>query len=170
MDTLLTESVGKLKGVGKKRKEALEKLGIKTIWNLLTYFPFRYEDLTVQDIESIEDRQKVVLQGLVIAQAHVQYYGRKKSRLSFRIKIDHAIIPVTFFNQPYLAKQIEQGNEIKVFGNWDVSRKQLSGIKIIGGGTNDHEKFEPIYHSSKDISHNIIRKLVRQSWDLYHHK
>ncbi|MDN6195808.1 MAG: ATP-dependent DNA helicase RecG, partial [Atopostipes suicloacalis] len=47
-------------------------------------------------------------------------------------------------------------------------RKQLSGIKIIVGNTEEHEKFEPIYHSSKEISHNIIRKLVKQAWDSYH--
>lgn len=170
MDVLFNDSVDKLKGVGKKRKEGLEKLGIKTIWNLLTYFPFRYEDLTVKDIDSIEDRQKVVLQGLVIAQPHVQYYGRRKNRMSFRIKIGDGIIPVTFFNQAYLAKQIEQGEEIKVFGSWDASRKQLSGIKIIGNITNDQEKFEPIYHSSKDVSHNIIKKLVKQAWASYHHE
>ncbi len=169
MEQLFNEPVDRLKGVGEKRKEALEKLEIKTIWNLLTYFPFRYEDLTVQEIESIEDRQKVVLQGLVLSPAHVQYFGRRKSRLSFRIKVDYAIIPITFFNQPYLARQIEEGATLKVFGTWDAARKQLSGIKIIGGSTaNENEKFEPIYHSTKDISHTVIKKLVKQSWDLYH--
>src|SRR5699024_773368 len=74
-----------------------------------------------------------------------------------------------FFNQPYLAKQIIEGEEIKVFGTWDASRMQLSGIKIIGGETaNKNEKFEPIYHSSKDISHAVIKKLVQQAWDKYH--
>src|SRR5690625_1127741 len=117
----------------------------------------------------IEDRQKVVLQGTAIAQAHVQYYGYKKSRLSFRINVDHVIVPVTFFNQPYLAKQVTEGEEIKVFGTWDATRMQLSGIKIIGGNTaNKNEKFEPIYHSSKDISHAVIKKLVQQAWDKYH--
>lgn len=169
MEKLFKESVEVLNGVGAKRAEALKKLGIETLWDLFTYFPFRYEDLTVQDIEMIEDRQKVVLQGTTIAQAHVQYYGYKKSRLSFRINVDHVIVPVTFFNQPYLAKQIIEGEEIKVFGTWDASRMQLSGIKIIGGETaNKNEKFEPIYHSSKDISHAVIKKLVQQAWDKYH--
>ena len=168
MEKLFNESVTVLNGVGAKRAEALKKLGIETLWDLFTYFPFRYEDLTVQDIETIEDRQKVVLQGTAIAQAHVQYYGYKKSRLSFRINVDHVIVPVTFFNQPYLAKQIIEGEEIKVFGTWDASRMQLSGIKIIGGSTvNKNEKFEPIYHSSKEISHAVIKKLVQQAWDKY---
>ena len=107
MEKLFNESVTVLNGVGAKRAEALKKLGIETLWDLFTYFPFRYEDLTVQDIETIEDRQKVVLQGTAIAQAHVQYYGYKKSRLSFRINVDHVIVPVTFFNQPYYKKQIQ---------------------------------------------------------------
>src|SRR5690625_2259102 len=106
---------------------------------------------------------------MVIAQPHVQYYGYKKSRLSFRINVDHVIVPVTFFNQPYLAKQVTEGEEIKVFGTWDAQRMQLSGIKIIGGNTaNKNEKFEPIYHSSKEISHAVIKKLVQQAWDKYH--
>lgn len=169
LDVLFQEKVSGLKGVGEKRSEALNQLGVSTIWDLLTYFPFRHEDLTVKDIETIEDRQKVVLQGLVIAQPHVQFYGRKKSRLSFRLNVDHVIVPVTFFNQHYLQKQVIEGEMLKVFGTWDASRKQLSGIKIIGSQTTD-EKFEPVYHSSKDISHGIIKKLVKQAWDTYHHE
>src|SRR5690625_6362958 len=46
---------------------------------------------------------------------------------------------------------------------------QFSNIKIIGGNrANKNEKFEPIYHSSKDISHAVIKKLVQQAWDKYH--
>lgn len=168
MERLFQEKVNKLKGVGEKRVQALEKLGVITVWDLLTYFPFRHEDLTVKDIETIEDRQKVVLEGAVIAQPHVQFYGHKKSRLSFRINVDHVIVPVTFFNQHYLEKQIIAGENIRVFGTWDAQRMQLSGIKIIGSNVqNQNEEFEPIYHSSKDISHAVIKKIVREAWNQY---
>ena len=168
MERLFKDKVSQLKGVGEKRVEALEKLDIHTIWDLLMHFPFRHEDLTVKDIELIEDRQKVVLEGTVVAQAHVQFYGRRKSRLSFRINVDHVIVPVTFFNQHYLEKQINTGDTIQVFGTWDAQRLQLAGIKIIGSQVaNSNEEFEPIYHSNKDISHSIIKKLVKQAWDDY---
>lgn len=171
LEKLYTESVNVVTGVGAKRAEALKSLGITTLWDLFMYFPFRYEDLTVKDIELIEDRQKVVLEGTVIAQPHVQYYGYKKSRLSFRLNVDHVIVPITFFNQPYLAKQVTEGESLKVFGTWDASRMQLSGIKIIGGSTtNNNEKFEPIYHSNKNISHAIIKKIVQQAWETYHNE
>ena len=168
MKRLYKDKVSQLKGVGDKRVQALNKLGVETIWDLLNFFPFRHEDLTVKDIELIEDRQKVVLEGIVIAQPHVQFYGRRKSRLSFRINVDRVIVPVTFFNQHYLEKQITSGEQIRVFGTWDAARMQLSGIKIIGSNiANDNEEFEPIYHSNKDISHAVIKKLVKQAWDDY---
>lgn len=168
MEQIFKVKVSELKGVGEKRVKALEKLGVKTIWDILTYFPFRHEDLTVKDIETIEDRQKVVLEGTVIAQPHVQFFGRKKSRLSFRMNVGHVIVPVTFFNQHYLEKQIIAGERMQVFGTWDARRMQLSGIKIIGSSaSNSDDNFEPIYHSNKDISHTVIKKLVREAWNQY---
>lgn len=168
MEQLFNDKVGQLKGVGEKRVLALEKLGVETIWDLLTYFPFRHEDLTVKDIELIEDRQKVVLEGVVIAQPHVQFFGRRKSRLSFRINVDHVIVPVTFFNQHYLERQINTGEAIQVFGTWDAQRMQLTGIKILGTASqSEGDNFEPVYHSNKDISHTIIRKLVKEAWEQY---
>lgn len=168
MEQLFNDKVGQLKGVGEKRVLALEKLGVETIWDLLTYFPFRHEDLTVKDIELIEDRQKVVLEGVVIAQPHVQFFGRRKSRLSFRINVDHVIVPVTFFNQHYLERQINTGEAIQVFGTWDAQRMQLTGIKIIGTASqSEGDNFEPVYHSNKDISHTIIKKLVKEAWEQY---
>lgn len=168
MEQLFNDKVGQLKGVGEKRVLALEKLGVETIWDLLTYFPFRHEDLTVKDIELIEDRQKVVLEGVVIAQPHVQFFGRRKSRLSFRINVDHVIVPVTFFNQHYLERQINTGEAIQVFGTWDAQRMQLTGIKILGTASqSEGDNFEPVYHSNKDISHTIIKKLVKEAWEQY---
>ena len=44
----LTDSVQVLAGVGPKRAQALQELGIQTIEDLITYYPFRYEDLAAK--------------------------------------------------------------------------------------------------------------------------
>ena len=44
----LNDAVSLLKGVGSKKVQILNKLGINTIQDLLTYYPFRYEDLVVK--------------------------------------------------------------------------------------------------------------------------
>ena len=40
----LNESVRSLKGVGEKRAALYEKLGIRTLWDLLEHYPRGYED------------------------------------------------------------------------------------------------------------------------------
>ena len=50
---MLDENVQYLKGVGPTRAKNFEKLGINTIYDLLTYFPREYEDRN--NIKKIED-------------------------------------------------------------------------------------------------------------------
>lgn len=163
--TSIYDSVSILKGVGPKRKEALSDLGIETIFDLLTFFPFRYEDLTVRDITEIEDKEKVVLQGTAVSSPVVNYYGRKKNRLQFRINVDHVIIPVTFFNQPYLNQYVHMNEEITVFGVWDLKRQSLTGIKILKTDATTNQ--EAVYRSNKDIKQQTIFKIIKQAWEGY---
>ena len=43
----ITDSVQYIKGVGPKKKAELARLGITTVYDLLTYFPRTYEDQSV---------------------------------------------------------------------------------------------------------------------------
>ena len=103
------QSVQVLPGVGPKRLEPLAELGIETVYDLLTHFPFRYEDIQIRDVQTIMDQEKVTLKGLVATQPVVSYYGFKKNRLAFRMAIDQQVIQVAFFNQPYLKDKVVQG-------------------------------------------------------------
>lgn len=97
----ITDLVSVLPGVGPKRAENLQELGIATIEDLLTYYPFRYDDIQEKDLSEIQDQEKVTLKGLVVSEAVVSRYGYKKSRLTFRMMQEHAVINVSFFNQPF---------------------------------------------------------------------
>lgn len=166
MSARIRDSVSNLSGVGEKRVEALNELGIFTIYDLLTHFPFRYEDLSVKSIENIEDDEKVVLEGTALSDGVVSYFGKKRSRLTFRLNCDHVIVSVTFFNQPFLQKHVTAGNTLKVFGKWDGRRKSLSGIKILSANLDDTSR-EAIYHTTKKIRQSTLVKLIKQAWDMY---
>lgn len=161
----LKDPVTGLRGVGPKKAEGLSRLGIETVFDLLTHFPFRYEDMTVQDISEIEDKQRVVLKGRVISEPVVQYYGRKKNRLNFRLNVEHIPVPVVFFNQPYLKKQVSLNEELMVFGYFDAKRKSLTGIKLIK--PNQDNDFEAIYPSNANIKQNDLKKFIQEAFDLY---
>ncbi len=71
----LVDSVSVLKGVGQKRLTALNKLGINTINDLLTYFPRRYDDLSLKDLSTAVDGQKVTVKGQVITAPTLTFFS-----------------------------------------------------------------------------------------------
>ena len=162
----LSQSVAYMKGVGPKRSEVLASLGIKTVNNLLTYYPFRYDDIQEKQLDEIQDQEKVVLKGTVLAEPVVSYYGFKKSRLVFRMLTEQAVINVTFFNQPFLKGKINADEEIAIYGKWDGRRKALTGMKILA--TQEEElDFSPIYHVNKQMRQKTLIDLIRQAWETY---
>ena len=52
----LHDSVTVLPGVGPKRQQALAELGLRTVGDVLFYFPFRYDDLQVKDLAEAADQ------------------------------------------------------------------------------------------------------------------
>lgn len=162
-----SDSIQLLPGVGPKRGENLEALGLFTVEDVLTYYPFRYDDIQEKNIAEIGDQEKVVLKGTVIAEAVVSHYGYRKNRLSFRIMHDQAVINVTFFNQAYLKDKIVLAEEIAIFGKWDAKRKALSGMKILGSKDNQEADFAPIYHLNKKVRQGTLVELIKKTFELY---
>lgn len=159
----LQDSITVLSGVGPKRAEHLQELGIRTVEDLLTYYPFRYDDIQEKNLLEIQDQEKVTLKGTVISEAVVSHYGYKKNRLLFRMMQDHAVINVSFFNQAFLKDKVVEGQEIAVYGKWDAKRKSLNGMKILAT-TNE---FDPIYHVNKHVRQSTLIQLIQTAFPLY---
>lgn len=169
MGKTIYDPVSVLPSVGHKRQEALNQLGIFTILDLLSHFPFRYEDIKEKNLLEIEDQEKVTLKGNVVSEAVISRFGPKKNRLSFRLVVDHAVIAITFFNQSYLKSKIIAGEELAVFGKWDAKRKSLTGIKLLGTSSSDQtNSFESIYKANKSIKQKTIFDLVKKAYPEYY--
>ena len=162
----LSDPISVLKGAGPKRITALNKLGINTIEDLLTFYPFRYDDLRARELTELADQEKATIKGTVASQPVVVRFGRKKSRLNFRLVVDQAVLMVTFFNQPYLAARLEIGSQIGVYGKYDVKRQKITGMKLFTA--TDPSDFAGIYRSSKEIRPNTIKQFVQEAFGIYH--
>ncbi|MDK2844167.1 MAG: ATP-dependent helicase RecG [Enterococcus sp.] len=163
----LQDPVTALSGVGEKRAETLATLGIETIEDLLTYYPFRYEDIQERQIQEINDQEKVTLKGLVVSPAVLNRFGYKKSKLSFRLMQENDVFMVSFFNQPYLKDKVVVGEEIAIYGRWDAKRQTLNGMKILSSSS-QNEGFSPIYHVNKSIRQTTLIQLIKQAFEQYY--
>ena len=155
-----------LKGVGTKTAAALGSLEIYSIYDLLYYFPFRYDELQTIPLDQIMDGQKVMLKGVVATEAFVSRYGYKKSRLSFKLRIDHDVVMVNFFNQPWLKEKIEVGKEVAVYGKYNISRQSLAGFKFIAAKENN-SGMAPIYSVNRHLRQKKLIDFINIALDEY---
>lgn len=158
----LQSPIAALKGFGPKSAEKFSTLGLHTIEDLFLYYPFRYEDFKSRSVFELMDGEKAVITGQVVTPATVQYYGFKRNRLSFKIKQGEAVIAVSFFNQPYLADKIEMGQDIAIFGKWDVKKSALTGMKVLAQVGDD---MQPVYHVAQGISQASVVKAIKAAFD-----
>ena len=155
-----------LKGVGTKTAAALGSLEIYSIYDLLYYFPFRYDELQTIPLDQIMDGQKVMLKGVVATEAFVSRFGYKKSRLSFKLRIDHDVVMVNFFNQPWLKEKIEVGKEVAVYGKYNISRQSLAGFKFIAAKENN-SGMAPIYSVNRHLRQKKLIDFINIALDEY---
>lgn len=158
-------SLAGLPGVGPKRIEALQSLGINNIYDLLFYFPFRYEDMQAKSLDDAADQEKILLKGVVASEPVVARFGYKKTRLNVRVLVDSESIMVTFFNQPWLKDKFETGTDVAVYGKWNENRRSLMGMKVIDVHDNS---VDSVYSVNKNIHQKTLINLIKAAYDKYH--
>lgn len=151
-----------LKGVGVKTGEGLRTLGICSIYDLLFYFPYRYDELASLPLDQLLDGQKVMLKGIVATTPYQNFFGYHKSRVSFKMRIDHDIIMVNFFNQPWLCKQLEIGQEVAIYGKYNLAKQSLSAYKLVAKSHGD-DGMAPVYSVNRHIKQKKLQSLIDEA-------
>lgn len=103
-------------GIGPKRTELLAEIGLKTIGDILTYLPYRYIDASqVTTIDSLQIGNLATIHAAVNKVTTVRTrFG--KSFVSVTISDETGKLPITFFHQPYVAKQLQEGESYAFTG------------------------------------------------------
>jgi ATP-dependent DNA helicase RecG len=147
-------SVTELKGVGPERAKALAGIDISSVFDLLTHYPRRYLDKTKQSsIREAGVGETLWVFGKVASSSTVQGRGRGRARTELRISDGSGHLRVTFFNQPWRARQLPQGSEAMFFGKVTEYRgqKQLANPEIDLLDEDDRLEITPIYPQSDKL-------------------
>ena len=161
--------VSDIKGVGKETTEALKEMGITTVSHLLEYLPYRYEDFRIKDLADVAHDERVTVEGVIHSTPTVVYYGRKKTRLSFKLLVDRYLVTVIFFNQPYLKKQLELQQRVKITGKWDRNRQTITATSYNQTDRKEQLDFEPVYSTKGSVTVNGLRKFIGLAFSQYEH-
>jgi len=172
MTLSLRTSVKYLKGVGPKRAEALARLGIRSVGDLLYHAPHRYLDATtVTPLAKAQVGQDVTCVGRV---ASTGILPTRRGLRVFRAVLRDQSGPLecAWPGQPFLERQIRKGQLLLVtgpvryyHGRQLVPREFVILAEDGEGGEPDRGLVLPVYPATEGLTHRQIRALVQQHLD-----
>ncbi|NPC92539.1 ATP-dependent DNA helicase RecG [Bacillus sp. WMMC1349] len=163
MENHLQTSISAIKGVGAETEKTLNELGIYNISDLLNYFPYRYDDYELRDLEDVAHEERVTIEGKVHSEPSLTYYGKKRSRLTFRLLVGNYLITAVCFNRPYLKKKLTLGSVMTILGKWDKHRQSIMVQELKNGPHQNTQTIEPIYSVKEKLTVKMMRKLIQEA-------
>ena len=151
-----------IKGVGPKTLEHLHELGIYTLDDLLTNYPYRYDLFEPTNLTEQYDNERIAINVQVETTATTAFIRKNFNKLQFRVNHNGKVMYAVIFNRAFLKPHIVIGKTITLVGKYDVKRNTFicDDIKL-----NPITKKEiiPIYHVKKGIKSNDILKIIESA-------
>lgn len=162
-----TTNIQYLKGVGEKRAEILNKLGIFTVGDLLRFYPRDYMDWSrITTITAAPFDTNCCVKAVVNHKPRGAKI-RKGMTIYKTVATDgEALMDITIFNNKYAAEALEAGEEYLFYGKvgGNFRRREMTSPLIEKAETG--ARLRPVYHQTAGINSKAIEKLVKQAYSV----
>ncbi|MBC2685846.1 ATP-dependent DNA helicase RecG [Bacillus toyonensis] len=167
MNDVVQVPVTDVKGIGGETSELLHEMGIYTVSHLLEHFPYRYEDYAMKDLAEVKHDERVTVEGKVHSAPLLQYYGKKKSRLTVRVLVGRYLITAVCFNRPYYKQKLNLDETVTITGKWDQHRQTIAVSELHFGSVVRQQEVEPVYSVKGKLTVKQMRRFLAQALKEY---
>ncbi len=162
----MSQSILALKGIGKKKYIAFQKMGLSTIEQLLFYYPREYEDRAhISALSSIVESAKYAISVTVVDYQKFRRSGGKTMH-KFIVSDDSATAQVIFINTPFITNYFHLDGQYYLYGQIN---RQADGLVMFHPEIRPHADggfgIVPKYALSEGITNKEIRKALLQCTD-----
>ncbi len=158
-----------IRGVSTVMEKHLARLGITTVRDLLYHFPRRYDDFSqLKSINQLVPGEEVTIVGTVWE------VNTRRSRggipiTTVTLSDETGMLQATWFNQPYLARQIQRARQIVLSGKVDL---YLGRLTLQAPAWEPLEKdlihtarIVPVYPLTEGLSARWLRRIIKRALD-----
>ena len=142
------------------KKEILAKLNINCLEDLLTFYPVRYIQNTITNLDEKLDK---ILVEAVVASVPITRYYRRKSRTSFNCLVDKKLVKVAIFNRTFLKEKLVINEVITIEGKYNLLNNTITSSNIIVGKLNTLKPITSVYKKTKGITDNNINSHITKN-------
>ena len=168
--TDLNTDVRFLKGIGEKKALALNKLGVFSLRDLVSFFPRRYEDRSeCKPIALTQDGESVCVLAMVADTPRLTRVRRGLELVKLRAVDDSGVLDITYFNMPYAKDNLQRGESYIFYGRVEANGPRRSMVNPVAEKAAGERKLTgrilPVYRLTAGISQRDLLQAVRRSLD-----
>ncbi|MBS7225119.1 MAG: ATP-dependent DNA helicase RecG [Clostridiaceae bacterium] len=161
---ILEDRVSVVRGFGPKKVGLLEKMGILTLADALSFYPRDYDDRTREShIADLRDGDKVTVRA-VVGTAPVLRHIRKGMDITKLTVFDGSgTLNLTYFNNKYIAAQLREGEEYLFHGRVQGEERQRTMVspsceKCVTG--QEKGRIVPVYTLTAGLGQKDMERLT----------
>ncbi len=158
------ESIINIKGIGPKKAELLNSIGISTVGELLHYFPGRYDFYRFYSTpDEIKGGGRAVFYLTYDGRAVRKYSSKTGFYIVWQVQTAQKVLSFTWFNQPYMINTLKKGQRYAVLCDIEYNGKYLSAQNPHLDMKNAYEGsfMIPKYKAPDGISSNQMWTIIK---------
>lgn len=148
----------KMLKISDKKISILNQMKIDSAEDLLTHYPFRYEENIIKPFDNWDVGERVCFEAMIISAARVTRYGYKKSATRFKVLYDQVELDVTLFNRPW-TNAFQLAKVISIFGKYEGNYR-VTCMNYNSQPINEQIGMIPVYNVKDGINQKDIRKYI----------
>lgn len=152
-----------VKGIGPRALCLLNKIGIYTIEDLVTHYPFRYDVLQRGNLQDTEDGGHIVIDGRIESVPILMRFKAGLNKMNFRLVTQSGVVGVSIFNRAFLKSKLEVGTGVTVIGKFDKSKNVITASEIKLETLSNKVKIEPIYHCTNGLTNKNMATYINMA-------
>ncbi|MBR5342655.1 MAG: ATP-dependent DNA helicase RecG [Oscillospiraceae bacterium] len=166
----LNTDVRFIKGIGEKKALALNKLGVFSLYDLVSFFPRRYEDRTkFRLIGETLDGETACIRAIVADTPRLMRIRRGMELVKFRAVDESGSVDITYFNKNYVKDNLNRGDQVCFFGRIECKGVRRSMVNPVyeheDSGKGVTGRIVPVYRMTAGLNQRTITQAVRQGLD-----
>ena len=156
-----------VKGIGPKSLSLLNKIGINSVYDLVTHYPFRYEVLKRDELGKVEDGEKIIIDGKIESIPILMRFKAGLNKMNFRLVTASGVVGVSIFNRAFLKSKLLVGTDVIVIGKLDKKKNVITANDIKMGTLSNKEKIEPVYHCTSGLTNKNMSTYINMALLMY---
>ncbi|MCQ2523220.1 MAG: ATP-dependent DNA helicase RecG [Lachnospiraceae bacterium] len=163
---LLNDDITKVKGIGDKTKDGFYALGLKTVDDLIHYYPRTYEKFEyITSIDKLIYSERNAVYARVIKSPAIVKLKGKTMITAYVTDSSERVLEIKYFNAPYLVKTLKKDSYHVFRGYVRCVKDRILMSQPRMYSLDDYKKIEgtigPIYTVNKDLTNARIEKSVK---------